>query len=183
MLISTALTSLDGFIEDPDGNFDWAMPDAELHGYINDLGKTVGTELYGRGMYETMVVWETMGVGPDADPEEREFAEQWRATDKIVFSRRLDEVSTTRTRLEREFDPDAVRALVDAADRDVSISGPGLAEQAFRAGLVDEVHLFVFPVIVGGGKPALPRDVRIDLELVAERRFACGAVHLHLRRA
>ena len=182
MLISTALTSLDGFIEDPDGRFDWAMPDAELHGFLNDLGRTVRTELYGRRMYETMAVWQTMGVGQETDPTERDFAEQWRATDKVVFSRTLDAVSTDNTRLVREFDPELVRSLVASAEGDVSISGPGLAEHAFRAGLVDEIHLFVFPVLVGGGKPALPRGVRIDLELVTERRFASGAVHLHLRR-
>ena len=182
MLIYTALTSLDGFIEDREGSFDWAMPDAELHGYINDLGKTVGTELYGRRMYETMAVWQDLGLEPDDEPAERDFAEQWRAHDKVVFSRTLDAVSTDRTRLEAEFDPQLVRSLVASADGDVSISGPGLAEHAFRAGLVDEIHLFVFPVVVGGGKSGLPRDVRLDLELVAERRFENGAVHLHLRR-
>lgn len=182
-LTYTALASLDGYIEDADGRFDWAMPDAELHAYVNDLERPVGTHLYGRRMYETMAVWQTVGDGPEVDPIEADFAEVWRALDKVVYSRTLDAVSTPRTRLERELDPDAVRRLKETADRGISISGPGLAQHAFRAGLIDEVHLFVFPVLVGAGKPALPRDLRADLELVAARPFSSGVVHLHHRVA
>jgi dihydrofolate reductase len=176
-----ALTSLDGFIEDREGRFDWAVPDAEVHAYVNDLERPIGTHLYGRRMYETMAVWQTVGDEPGAADEEVDFAEQWRALDKVVFSRTLDAVSIPRTRLEREFDPGSVRRLKEAADRDISVSGPGLAAHAFRAGLVDDVHLFVFPIIVGGGKPGLPRNVRVNLELVAARRFGNGVVHLHHR--
>lgn len=180
-LIYAAITSLDGYIEDGGGTFDWAMPDLEVHAFINDLERPIGTHLYGRRMYETMAVWQTVGDEPGVPEVEKDFAELWRTLDKVVYSRTLDAVSTPRTRLEREFDPDAVRHLVDTADHDVSISGPDLAQHAFRAGLVDDVHLFVFPVIVGGGKPGLPRDVRMDLELIDERRFANGVVHLHHR--
>jgi dihydrofolate reductase len=177
-LTYTAITSLDGFIEDEGGRFDWAMPDAEVHAFVNDLERPVGTHLYGRRMYETMAVWQTIGVEPDgASPEELDFAEVWRGLDKVVYSRTLDAVSTPRTRLEREFDPDAVRRLKDNADRDLSISGPDLARHAFAGGLVDEVHLFAYPVVVGGGKPGLPRGVRVDLELLDERRFGNGVVH------
>jgi dihydrofolate reductase len=183
-LIYTALTSLDGYIEDEEGRFDWAMPDAEVHTFVNDLSRSIGTELYGRRMYEVMATWQTMGTEPGLtgdDAIEHDFAEQWRAHDKIVYSRTLDAVTTPRTRLERAFEPDAVRALKESAGADLAISGPGLAGHAFGAGLVDEVHLFVFPVVVGGGKPTLPRDLRLNLELVDERRFANGVVHLHHR--
>jgi dihydrofolate reductase len=176
----TAITSLDGFIEDEKGSFDWGVPDPELHAYINDLARPIGTELYGRRMYETMAVWQTV-EGPDIAPEEADFAELWRAVDKVVYSRTLPAVTTPRTRLEREFDPEAVRRLKDDVDHEISVSGPNLAAHAFRAGLIDEVNLFVFPVVVGGGKPGLPRDIRIDLELVDERRFGNGAVHLRYR--
>jgi dihydrofolate reductase len=177
----TAITSLDGFIEDDAGEFDWSAPDAEVHAYVNDLERSVGTHLYGRRMYETMAVWQTIGAEPGVSAAEVDFAEQWRGVDKVVDSRTLDAVSTPRTRLEREFDPEAVRRMKESADRDLSIGGPGLAQHAFRAGLVDEVHLFVNPVVVGGGKPGVPRDLRLDLELVDERRFANGVVHLHHR--
>lgn len=180
-LIYTAITSLDGFIEDTDGGFGWAMPDEEVHGFINDLEGPIGTHLYGRRMYETMAVWQSMGTEPGSPAVEVAYAEDWRDLDKVVYSRTLEEVWTPRTRLEREFDAEAVGHLKERAARDVSVSGPGLAEHAFRAGLVDEVHLFVFPVVVGGGKPGIPRDVRVDLELVDERRFASGVVHLHHR--
>jgi dihydrofolate reductase len=179
-LIYTAITSLDGFIEDEEGGFGWAAPDAEVHAFINDLERPVGTHLYGRRMYETMAVWETVGDEPGLSAVEADFAEMWRALDKVVYSRTLDAVSTPRTRLEREFDPEAVRRMKEG-DRDISVAGPGLAQHAFQAGLVDEVHLFVFPVIVGGGKPGLPRDVRADLELLDQRRFGNGVVHLHHR--
>ena len=180
-LTYTALMSLDGFIEDPDGQFEWAMPDVELHSYINDLQLPVGGHIYGRRMYETMAVWETIEDKPGVSAVEAEFAEVWRAADKVVYSRTLAAVSTPRTRLEREFDPEAVRQMVEAADHEISIGGPGIAEHAFRAGLVDEVHLFVFPVVVGGGKAALPRGMRVDLELLEERQFHGGVMHLHHR--
>ena len=180
-LVYAALTSLDGCIEDEHGRFDWAVPDAEVHAFANDLEASIRTHLYGRRMYETMRVWQDVGAGPDVSPEEVAYAEVWRGLDKVVFSTTLDAVTTPRTTLERSFDPDAVRALVAESDGDVSVSGPGIAEHAFRAGLVDEVHLFLFPVVVGGGKPGLPRGVRLDLELVAEHRFGSGVVHLHHR--
>ena len=179
-LLYAALTSLDGYIEDPEGRFDWAVPDAEVHAFVNDLEQPIGTHLYGRRMYETMAVWQTVGDEPGLDVE-AEFADVWRALDKVVYSRTLDAVWTPRTRLEREFDPEAVRHMKEASDGDISVSGPGLAQHAFRAGLIDEVHLFVFPVLVGGGKPGLPPDVQLDLELLDERRFANGVVHLHHR--
>ena len=180
-LIYLALTSLDGFTEDTDGSFDWAMPDEEVHSYVNALGRGIGTELYGRRMYETMAVWETVTEAPGTAPVEVEFAEQWRGLDKVVYSTTLESVWTSRTRLERGFDAAAVQRMKDELGHDLSVSGPTLAQHAFRAGLVDEVHLFVFPVVVGGGTPALPRNARFDLELVDERRFANGAVHLHHR--
>ena len=177
----TAITSLDGYIEDEKGRFDWAEPDAEVHAFVNDLERPVGTHLYGRRMYETMAIWQTVGDEPGLPAAEADFAEVWRNLDKVVYSSTLEAVWTPRTRLERQFDPEAVRRLKAAADRDISISGPGLAQHAFRAGLVDEVHLFVFPVLVGGGKPGLPRDVHVDLELLDERRFRNGVVHMHHR--
>lgn len=180
-LIYTAITLLDGYIEDEEGRFDWAVPDAEVHAFVNDLEATVGTHLYGRRMYETMAVWQTVGEDPGLPVAEADFAEVWRALDKVVYSRTLDAVWTPRTRLEREFDPEAVGRLKEAADRDLSVSGPGLAEHAFGSGLVDEIHLFVFPIVVGGGKRGLPRGVRLDLELLDERRFGNGVVHMHHR--
>lgn len=179
----TAITSLDGYIEDEEGRFDWSAPDAEVHAFVNDLERSIGTHLYGRRLYETMAIWQDVGDGPDVHAVEADYAEVWRGLDKVVYSRTLDTVSTPRTRLERAFDPEAVRTLKATADRDIGIGGPDLAQHAFRAGLVDDVHLFVNPVIVGGGKPALPRDLRIDLELVGERRFGNGVVHLHHRPA
>ena len=180
-LIYAAITSLDGYIEDDQGSFDWAEPDPEVHAYLNDLERPIGTHLYGRRMYETMAVWETMGAEPGLPAAEADFAEMWRGLDKVVYSTTLDDVWTSRTRLERTFDPAAVGRLKEGSARDLSISGPGLAQHAFRAGLVDEVHLFTCPVIVGGGKPGLPGDVRLDLDLVDEHRFGNGVVHLHHR--
>src|SRR5215207_11101832 len=180
-LTYAAITSLDGYIEDEGGKFDWATPDAEVHAFVNDLERPVGTHLYGRRMYETMAVWQTVGDEPGVSPAEADFAQLWRALDKAVYSRTLDAVSTPRTRLERDFDPEAVRRMKEAADRGIGVGGPGLAQHAFRAGLVDEVHLFVFPVVVGGGKPGLPRDVQVDLELLDERRFRNGVVHMRHR--
>jgi dihydrofolate reductase len=180
-LIYSALASLDGYVEDADGKFDWAAPDAELHAFVNELERPVGTYLYGRRMYETMVFWETQGDGP-AEPEEmREFAAIWRAAEKVVYSRSLGSASSARTRVEREFDPEAVRRLKEESESDLAVGGAELAGQALAAGLVDGLHLVLNPVLVGGGKPALPAGVRVDLELLDERRFAGGAVFLHYR--
>ena len=177
-LIYTAITSLDGYMADEDGRFDWAVPDPEVHAFVNDLERTVGTHLYGRRMYETMAVWQDVGDGPGLSAAERDYAEMWRGLDKVVYSRTLDAVSTPRARLERDFDPAAVRSMKENAERDLSVSGPDLAQHAFRAGLVDEVDLFLSPVVVGGGAPGLPRGIRVDLELLGERRFGNGVVYL-----
>ena len=180
-LIYSAITSLDGYIADKDGNFDWAVPDEEVHAFINDLGRPLGTYLYGRRMYETMVVWETDHTLADQSPLTRDFAELWQAADKIVYSRTLEAVSSARTRIERDFDPEAVRQMKVSAGRDMVVGGAELAAQAFRAGLVDECHLFVAPIVVGGGKQSLPNDVRVKLELLDERRFEGGMVYLRYR--
>jgi dihydrofolate reductase len=180
-LIYTAIASLDGYVADADGNFDWSAPDEEVHAFVNELQRAAGTQLLGRRMYDVLAVWDTIDTGPDQAPVIREFAELWRATDKVVYSRTLESVSTARTRLERDFDPEAVRALKADADRDLTVGGPGLAEAALRAGLVDEVHLLLSPVVVGGGTSALPDGLRLDLTLVDERRFRNGVVHLGYR--
>jgi dihydrofolate reductase len=176
-LIYSALASLDGYIEDENGTFDWGEPDAEVHTFINDLERAVGTHLLGRRMYEVLVSWETIDLA-DQPPHIKDFAEIWRATHKIVYSKTLTTVSSARTRIERDFDPEAVRRLKAEAARDLSVGGPDLAAQAFRAGLVDEVHLFVAPIVVGGGKRSLPDDVRLELELLDERRFGNGMAYL-----
>jgi dihydrofolate reductase len=178
-LIYSAITSLDGYIADADGNFDWAAPDVEVHAFVNDLERPIGTYLYGRRMYETMVAWETMPTDDDQPPVSRDYAQIWRAADKIVYSRTLPAVASARTRLERDLDVDAVRQLKASAARDISVGGPGLAAAAIAAGLVDELHLFLTPVVVGGGTAALPDGVRVELELLDEHRFAGGVVHLH----
>jgi dihydrofolate reductase len=178
-LIYSAIASLDGYVADEDGNFDWAQPSREVHGFINDLERSIGTYLFGRRMYETMAVWETDPSLAAQSEVMRDFAEVWQAADKIVFSRTLTEAPTERTRIEQRFDPVAVRELKATADRDLSVGGPNLAATAFGAGLVDEYHLFVVPVIVGGGNRSLPDRVRLELELLDERRFGCGMVHLH----
>lgn len=180
-LIYSAIASLDGYVEDKDGRFDWGAPDEEVHAFVNDLERPVGTYLYGRRMYETMASWETVGTSGDHAAVSRDFAEIWRAAEKIVYSRTLQASSTARTRIEREFDPGAIGRLKESSSRDISVGGAELAGQAIRAGLVDECHLFLVPVIVGGGKRALPEDVRVRLELVSERRFRGGVVHLHYR--
>jgi dihydrofolate reductase len=180
-LIYSAITSLDGYVEDEQGGFDWAAPSEEVHAFVNDLERPIGTYLYGRRMYETMVFWETVGTGDDQAAVMRDFAQIWRAAEKIVFSRTLETVSSARTSIEREFDPEAIRRLKDTSGQDITIGGPELAAQALGAGLVDECHLLLGPVIVGGGKPALPDGVRLQLELLDERRFANGVVHLHYR--
>ncbi len=180
-LIYSAITSLDGYIEDADGSFDWAVPDDEVHGFINDLERPVGTHLYGRRMYETMVGWETDPTLGDQSPFMRDFAQIWQAADKVVYSKTLAAVSTRRTRIERDFDPHAVRQMKASAGRDLTVGGPALAAHALRAGLVDECHLFVAPIVVGGGKPSLPDGVRLELELLDERRFRSGMVYLRYR--
>jgi dihydrofolate reductase len=177
-LIYSALASLDGFTADADGNFDWAAPGEEVHAFVNDLERPVGTHLYGRRMYETMAVWETMAL-EDEPPVMHDYAGIWRAADKIVYSRTLAAVSTSRTRLEREFDAGAVRELKARTERPVSIGGPELAGQALAAGLVDEVQLFLVPVVVGGGTPAFSPGVALRLDLLDERRFGNGTVYLH----
>jgi dihydrofolate reductase len=180
-LIYSAIASLDGYIADEDGNFDWAAPDEEVHAFVNDLERPIGTYLYGRRMYEVMRYWETAYTLTDQPTFMHDFAEIWQAADKVVYSKTLETVSTTRTRLEREFDPEAVRQMKASAGRDISVSGPDLAAQAFRAALVDECYLIVTPIVVGGGKRSLPNDVRLKLELLDERRFDNGMVYLHYR--
>ena len=180
-LIYSAITSLDGYAADENGNFDWAAPDEEVHRFVNDLERPIGTYLYGRRIYETMVYWETAHTLPDQPPFIQDFAGIWQAADKVVYSKTLDTPSSARTRIERDFDPDAVRRMKASAERDISVGGPDLAAQAIKAGLVDEYHLFLTPIIVGGGKQSLPENVRVELELLDERRFGNGVVHLHYR--
>jgi dihydrofolate reductase len=180
-LIYMAITSLDGYVADPTGNFDWAEPDEEVHAFVNDLERPIGTYLYGRRMYEVLVAWESDDIVVDQPPYIHDFASIWRAADKIVYSKSLESVSSARTRIERTFDPDAVRQMKASADRDLSVGGPDLAAQALRAGLVDEIQLFLSPIVVGSGNPALPDGVRLELELLDERRFGNGVVHLRYR--
>ena len=177
-LIYTSITSLDGYVADASGSWDWSFPDEEVHAFVNDLERPIGTHLYGRKLYEVLQAWETMD---DPAPAMRDYATIWRASEKIVFSTTLTQVTTARTRIEREFDPEAVRALKDAADTDLGIGGPHIAAEALRAGLVDEIGLLKSPVVVGGGNPALPDGMRIDLELLDERRFGNGVVYLRYR--
>ncbi len=182
-LIYSSIASLDGYVADEDGNFDWAAPDEEVHAFVNDIERPVGTYLYGRRMYETMVYWETADTAADQPPFIQDFAEIWQAADKIVYSKTLETVSSSRTRIERAFDPEAVRQLKATAGRDITVGGPYLAAQAIAAGLVDKWHLFVAPIVVGGGKKSLPDNLRVKLELLDERRFGNGMVHLHYRTA
>jgi dihydrofolate reductase len=180
-LIYSAITSLDGYVADENGNFDWAAPDEEVHRFVNDLERPIGTYLYGRRIYETMVYWETAHTLPDQPPFIQDFAGIWQAADKIVYSKTLETLSSARTRIERDFDPEAVRQLKATAGRDISVGGADLAAQAIKAGLVDEYHSFLTPIIVGGGKQSLPDNVRLELELLDERHFGNGVVHLHYR--
>ncbi len=180
-LIYTAITSLDGYVADEAGNFDWSAPDEEVHTFVNDLERPAGTYLYGRRIYEVMLYWETAHTVAGQPPFIQDYAAIWQAADKIVYSKTLETVSSARTRIERDFDPKAVRQMKASAGRGISVGGPDLAAQALRAGLVDECHLFVSPVVVGGGKRVLPNNVRLKLELLDERRFSNGAVHLHYR--
>ena len=181
-LIYSTQTSLDGYINDEQGNFGWARPGEEVHTFFNELERPIGTYLYGRRMYETMRYWQDP---PDFDAQAeyiRDYAGIWQDTDKVVYSRTLGSASTPRTRIESEFDPETVREMKESANADLGVGGPGLAAEALRAGLVDEFHQVVYPVIVGGGTHWLPDGLRLDLELLADRRFADGAVHLHYAR-
>jgi dihydrofolate reductase len=180
-LIYFTIQSLDGFIEDADGHFGWAEPDEEVHQLANDLLRPVGTYLYGRRMYETMAAWETEPALATATPVTADFAKIWQAADKVVYSTTLDRPVTARTRIERSFDPDAVRDLKASADRDLGIGGADLAAQALRAGLVDELDIVLAPAVVGGGKRAIPDGVRLGLELVDQRRFPDGMAYLSYR--
>ena len=180
-LIYSTIASLDGYVADEDGDFGWAVPDEEVHAFINDLQRPIGTHLYGRRMYETMAGWETDPALTDQSPVMRDFAELWRAADKVVYSGTLEAVPTAKTRMERGFDSETVRQLKASAGRDLIVSGPDLATHAFRAGLVDECDLFLAPVVGGGGKRALPEGVRVGLELLDERRFGNGMVYLRHR--
>jgi dihydrofolate reductase len=180
-LIYSAITSLDGFVADQDGNFDWAVPDQEVHAFVNDLERPIGTYLYGRRMYQVMVTWETIPPGAQELPLMRDFAELWQAADKIVYSRTLPAVSSARTRIERDFDPKVVSQMKASAEGDITVGGPELAAQAIKAGLVDVCHLFIVPILVGGGRKTLPDNVRLKLELLGEHRFGSGVVHLHYR--
>lgn len=177
-LIYGMIQSLDGYTEDERGAFGWGEPDEEMHAYINELAVPVGTYLYGRRMYETMVYWETAHTLPDEPPVVLEWARQWQAAEKVVYSRTLAEPRSARTRIEREFDPEAVRRMKADTGHDLTVNGPELAAEALRAGLVDELQLIVYPVVVGGGKPFFPDGLRLDLELMEERRFGGGVVVL-----
>jgi dihydrofolate reductase len=180
-LVYSAIASLDGCIEDKQGEFGWGAPDNEVFTFVNDLERPIGTYLYGRRMYETMVFWETADSSGDQPAATRHFGEIWRAAAKIVYSRTLPAPSSERTRIERDFDPVAIRRLKAYSDRDITVGGAGLAREAMVAGLVDEIRLFLVPIVVGGGKRALPDDVRVQLELLGERRFRSGVVCLHYR--
>jgi dihydrofolate reductase len=180
-LIYSAISSLDGYVADDEGNFDWAEPDEEVHAFVNDLERPVGTYLLGRRTYEMMIGWETDPTLAEQSPLMRDFAEIWQAADKVVYSKTLEKVSTARTRIERAFDPEAVRRMKATSARDILVGGPELAAHTFEAGLVDECQLFLTPVVVGGGKRALPDNVRMKLELLDERRFGSGVVYLRYR--
>lgn len=181
-LIYSVMMSLDGYIADQDGKFDWAAPDEEVHSFVNELERPVGTYLYGRRMYEIMAVWETFPLY-DEPPCIAEFAGIWRAAEKVVYSSSLGSVTTPKTRLERSFDPEAIRRMKASSPKDLAIAGPTLAAHAFRAGLVDVCHILISPVLVGGGLKAFAEDVRLDFKLEEERRFANGTVFLHYRSA
>ncbi len=180
-LIYSSIASLDGYIEDEHGDFGWAAPDEEVHGFVNDLERPVGTYLYGRRMYETMRYWESAHTLAGLTPVAQDFARIWQAADKAVYSTSLESVSTARTRIERNFDPEAIRRMKVQAERDISMGGPELAAQALKAGLVDELHLFFIPILVGGGKRSLPNHVRLRLDLLNQRVFESGVVYLHYR--
>jgi dihydrofolate reductase len=180
-LIYSAITSLDGYVADEQGNFEWAAPGAEVHAFVNELVRPIGTYLFGRRMYNVMSVWETMPTSGDAHPVEQDFARIWQTADKIVYSKSLEKASTAKTRIERDFDPREIRRLKSNATRDISVGGPDLAGEAIKAGLVDEILQFVTPIVVGGGNHWLPKHVRVQLELLEERRFKSGVVYLRYR--
>jgi dihydrofolate reductase len=180
-LIYTAIASLDGYIEDEEGKFDWAEPDEEVHAFVNHVERGAGTYLYGRRMYETMVGWETDPSLAEQSPVMADFAAIWQAADKVVYSTTLETVSTARTRIERAFQPDAVRTMKAGAEQDLTVGGANLAAHAFEARLVDECRMYLVPVVVGGGKRSLPEGMRVNLELIDERRFGNGTVHLRYR--
>lgn len=180
-LIYSAITSLDGYTVDRDGNFDWSAPDEQVHAFVNDLERPIGTYLYGRRMYEVMKVWQTMDQEPREPAVVYDFAHIWRSAAKIVFSSTLDVPQTPKTAIERSFDVESVRALTAGAERDVSVGGATLAAQALQAGLVHEIQQFLAPVVVGGGTHFLPADLRLDLDLLDERRFGNGTVYLRYR--
>lgn len=177
-LIYSTIMSLDGYIEDEDGSFEWAAPDEEVHAFVNDLERPIGAYLYGRRMYEVMSAWEHPEAFADQSPIAQDFAAIWQAADKIVYSRTLDAVASARTRIERAFEPTAIRSMKAQTRRDLSVGGPDLAAQALRASLVDECQFFLTPILVGGGKPALPSQLRVKLDLLDERRFSSGVVYL-----
>ena len=180
-LIYSMIASLDGYVADANGNFDWAAPDEQVHGFVNDLERSIGTYLYGRRMYEVMTYWETAHTDADQPSVGSDYAAIWQAADKVVYSNTLDAASTSRTRVERDFNPQAVRRMKASADRDMSVGGPHLAARAFEAGLVDECHIFLTPIVVGAGTACFPDHLRVELELLGERRFQSGVVHLHYR--
>ena len=180
-LIYSAIASLDGYVADESGNFEWAAPGEDVHRFVNDLERDVGTYLYGRRMYEVMATWETADALPEQTAATADFAKIWQAADKIVYSKTLAAPSTARTRIERDFDREAVRRLKESAGRDLSVGGPNLAAQALEAGLVEELQLFITPLLVGGGTKALPDRLRLELELLEESRFDSGVVYLHYR--
>jgi len=180
-LIYPAIGSLDGYVEDASGKFEWAAPDEEVHAFVNELERPIGTYLYGRRMYETMVFWETVDPDGDWPAVAREFAAIWQTAEKVVYSRTLETLSSARTRIERDFDPNAIERMKQSSGSDIGIGGAELAGQAIAAGLVDELQLLLVPVLVGGGKRVLPNDVRVRLELLDERRFESGAVFLRYR--
>ncbi len=181
-LIYSAIGSLDGYVADEEGNFDWAAPDEEVHKFVNDIARPIGTFLLGRRMYDVLAYWDDPPTLDEQPRPIQEFTEIWQSADKVVYSRTLEAARTARTRIERDFDAEAVRQLKEESDRDLAVGGPDLAGQAIRAGLVDEYQLYLTPVLVGGGTRSLPRDVRMDLDLVDERRFRNGMVFLRLRR-
>jgi dihydrofolate reductase len=183
MLVYSAIASLDGYVADAEGNFHWAAPDEEVHAFVNELERPVGTYLLGRRMYEVLAVWDDPETVAGEPAPMHEYAEIWRSADKVVYSRSLESVTTERTRIEREFDADAVRRMKAETESDISVGGPGLAREALRAGLVDECHLILAPVMVGGGTRAFPDGLGLRLELLDERRFTSGFVHLHYRVA
>lgn len=177
-LVYTSIGSLDGFIADVDGEFDWSAPDEEVHAYLNERDRRVTAELYGRRLYDVMKVWETFGTGADASEVERQYGAQWRSRPKVVYSRTLTQVDTAHTELRREVDIPELRAVVDAAEGDVTIGGPELASHALRAGVVDVVEYYANPVVLGAGTPWLPAGLRLELRLAEQHAFSNGVVHL-----